>query len=176
MNSLWSNIFRSKVDEESLTGFLAKVPIFTELEKRDLSYLEKLVHVRNYHAQEIIFEQGDPGSGMYIIRSGHVTIFTRDNHDNEEELAILGPGDFFGETTLASPASREVSSRTTEATELLGLFRSDLLATSTKHPDIANHILLGLTKMISERLQTATIALRRLQTTSNDQVTDNESE
>lgn len=169
MNSLWNNIFRSKVDEESLAGFLAKVPIFTELEKRDLRYLEHLVHVRSYHAQETVFEQGDPGSGMYIIRSGHVVIFTRDDRDNEEELTTLGPGDFFGETTLAAPASREVSSRTTEITELLGLFRSDLLATSTKHPDIANRILLGLTKMISERLQTATIALRRIQQADNNQ-------
>lgn len=163
MNSLWNNIFRSKIDEESLAGFIAKVPVFTELEKRDLYYLENLIHVRSYRSQETVFEQGDPGSGMYIIRSGRVMIFTRDNHDAEEELAVLGPGDFFGETTLASPAPRTVSARTAENTELLGLFRSDLLATATKHPDIANRILLGLTKMISERLQAATLEIRRLQ-------------
>jgi len=163
MNSLWNNIFRSKSDEESLAGFIAKVPVFTELEKRDLNYLETLIHVRNYHSQETVFEQGDPGSGMYIIRSGHVVIFTRDNQDAEEELAILGPGDFFGETTLASPAPRTVSARTAEGTELLGLFRSDLLATAIKHPEIANRILFGLTKVISERLQTATLEIRGLQ-------------
>ena len=39
MNTLWNNIFRSKLDEETLGGFLAKVPVFTELEKRDLGYL-----------------------------------------------------------------------------------------------------------------------------------------
>lgn len=163
MNSLWNNIFRSKIDEESLAGFLAKIPVFTELEKRDLGYLETLIHVRNYTAQETVFEQSDPGSGMYIIRTGHVVIFTRDSHDREEELAILGPGDFFGETTLASPAPRTVSARTTEGTELLGLFRSDLLATATKHPEMANRILFGLTKMISERLQAATLEIRGLQ-------------
>ncbi|MCD6526287.1 MAG: cyclic nucleotide-binding domain-containing protein [Desulfuromonas sp.] len=169
MNTLWNNIFRSKLDEETLGGFLAKVPVFTELEKRDLGYLENLIHVRNYRPQETVFEQGDPGSGMYIIRSGRVVIFTRDDHDREEELAILAPGDFFGETTLASPAPRTVSARTAENTELLGLFRSDLLATATKHPDIATRILLGLTKMISERLQAATLEIRRLQQHSDDQ-------
>nr|WP_320114000.1 cyclic nucleotide-binding domain-containing protein [uncultured Desulfuromonas sp.] len=163
MNGLWESIFRSKTDEETLAGFLAKIPVFTELGKRDLSYLENLVHVRNYKAHETVFEQGDPGSGLYIIRSGSVAIFTRDNHDREEELALLAPGDFFGETTLASPAPRTVSARTTESCELLGLFRSDLLATSDKHPEIANRILFGLTKMISERLQTATLQLRNLQ-------------
>ncbi|EAT16493.1 cyclic nucleotide-binding domain-containing protein [Desulfuromonas acetoxidans] len=163
MNGLWESIFRSKTDEETLAGFLAKIPVFTELGKRDLNYLENLVHVRNYKAHETVFEQGDPGSGLYIIRSGNVAIFTRDNYDREEELALLGPGDFFGETTLASPAPRTVSARTTESCELLGLFRSDLLATSDKHPEIANRILFGLTKMISERLQTATFQLRNLQ-------------
>ena len=163
MNSLWESIFRSKTEEETLSGFLAKIPVFSELGKRDLNYLENLVHVRNYKAQETVFEQGDPGSGLYIIRSGGVTIFTRDGHDHEEELTTLGPGDFFGETTLASPAPRTVSARTTESSELLGLFRSDLLATSDKHPEIANRILFGLTKMISERMQTATLQLRNMQ-------------
>jgi len=168
MSGLWESIFRSKTDEETLAGFLAKIPVFSELGKRDLSYLENLVHVRNYKSHETVFEQGDPGSGLYIIRSGGVAIFTRDSHDREEELAILGPGDFFGETTLASPAPRTVSARTTESCELLGLFRSDLLATSDKHPEIANRILFGLTKMISERLQTATLQLRNLQQRLDD--------
>ena len=163
MNGLWESIFRSKNEEETLAGFLAKIPVFSELGKRDLTYLERLIHVRSYKSHETVFEEGDPGSGLYIIRNGSVIIFTRDKHDREEELTVLGPGDFFGETTLASPAPRTVSARTTESCELLGLFRSDLLATSDKHPEIANRILFGLTKMISERLQTATLQLRSLQ-------------
>ena len=55
-----------------------------------------------------------------------------------------------------------VSAATLENAELIGLFRSDLLATADTHPDIANRILLGLTMVISERLQAATLELRRL--------------
>lgn len=169
MNSPWDTIFRSKVDEESLAGFLAKVPIFSGLEKRGLNYLEQLIHVRSYRPQETVFEQGDPGSGMYLIRTGRVQIFTRNSQEREEALANLGPGDFFGETTLASPSPRTFSARTSEGSELLGLFRSDLLATGNKHPEIANHILLGLTRMLSERLQAATLEIRRLHAELNAQ-------
>ncbi|MBN2646072.1 MAG: cyclic nucleotide-binding domain-containing protein [Desulfuromonadaceae bacterium] len=158
----WSRIFRHKSEEETLGGFLAKVPIFSSLKNRDLAYLEKLVHVRTYHPQEIVYEQGDPGSGLYIIRSGRVSLFTRDAQDRKEELILLGPGDFFGETTLAAPAARMVSASALENCELIGLFRSDLLATADKHPEIANRILLGLTMVVSERLQAATLELRRL--------------
>ncbi len=163
MNSLWNNIFRTKLDEESLAAFLARVQVFSELEKNDLLYLEKLIHVRSYHPGETVFEQGDPGSGMYIIRNGRVSIFTRDDNGGEEELTVLGPGDFFGETTIASPAPRTFSAKAKETTELIGLFRPELLSTAEKRPEIANRILFGLIHVISERLQTATVEIRHLQ-------------
>ncbi len=163
MDALWSNIFHLNSDEESLVNFLAKLPVFHELEKRDLRQLEQLVHLRNYHSHETIFETGDPGTGMYIIRSGNVMIFTRDIHNNKHEMALLGPGDIFGETTLAAPAPRTFSARTTVSSELIGLFRTDLLTTATKRPETACRILFGLSKVISERLQRAAIELRALQ-------------
>jgi len=163
MDPLWSNIFRKKLAEDSLSYFLKHLPIFSELSPRALSILENLVHVRSYKAHETIFEEGDPGSGMYMIRSGAVKIFARDKHDAEQELAYLSPGDFFGETTLTAPAPRSASARALEATELVGLFRADILELAEKYPAISSSIFLGLTRVVSERLQAASLELRRLQ-------------
>lgn len=163
MNLLWSNIFRKKPEEESLACFLGTVPVFSELDSRELAYLESLVHIRRYSPEETVFEEGDTGSGMYVIRTGKVEIFLRDVEGREETLALLGPGDFFGETTLTAPASRTASARAMEATELLGLFRADLLETVQRHPGIASKIMLGLTRIVSERLQVAGQEIRRLQ-------------
>lgn len=163
MDVLWSNIFRLNTDEESLAGFLERIPVFNDMEKRDFKYLENMVHTRTYRANETVFEKGDPGSGMYIIRSGKVLIFNRDIHDQEQEMALLGSGELFGKTTLAAPSPRTFSARTTEATELIGLFRSDLLTTTSKHPAIACRILLGLSKLISEQSQRATLEITTLQ-------------
>ena len=163
MDPLWSNIFRSKPDEDSLAYFLKNLPIFAELSARELRILEEVSHQRSYKAHEIIFEENDPGSGMYMVRSGGVKIFVRNNEGGEDELATLGPGDFFGETTLTAPASRSASARTLEATELVGLFRADLLELSQRYPSVSGSILFGLTKVISERLQAASLEIRRLQ-------------
>ena len=176
MDPLWNNIFRKKLDEDSLAYFLKHLPIFLELSPRALASLEAVVHVRNYNDNETIFEEGDPGSGMYMIRSGMVKIYakgqtyTKDQQGEENELARLGPGDFFGETTLTAPAPRSASARTTETTELVGLFRADLLELAERHPAVSSSILLGLTKVVSERLQAASLEIRRLQSQTGEHI------
>ena len=163
MNPLWSNFFRSKIEEESLAYFLGTVPIFADLGKRERIQLESLVHIRTYKNNETVFEEGDPGSGMYVIRSGSVQVFSRDADGKEMEIARLGAGDFFGETTLTAPANRTASVRTLESAELLGLFRADVLELAKKQPAIACKILMGVTRVISERLQVAGKDLLTLQ-------------
>ena len=162
MDPLWTNIFHKKLDEESLAYFLKHLPIFSELSPRSLSTLEGIVHVRNYKANETVFEENDPGSGMYMIRSGSVKIYARDQNGAEDELAKLGPGDFFGETTLTAPAPRTASAKTTENTELVGLFRADILELAERKPAISSSIFLGLTRVVSERLQAAQAKLEQV--------------
>ena len=176
MDALWSNIFRGKLDEDSLAYFLKNLPTFSELTGKQLSILESVVHQRSYKAHETIFEEGDPGSGMYMIRSGSVRIFARNDDGSEEELANLEAGDFFGETTLTAPAPRSASARTLEATELVGLFRSDLMELSERQSGVTNSILFGLTRVVSERLQASSLENRRLQHLLGEQATPESSE
>lgn len=163
MDPLWTNIFHKKLDEDSLAYFLKHLPIFSELTPRSLAILEDIVHIRNYKANETIFEEGDPGSGMYMIRSGMVKIYAGQQNGKEDELATLIPGDFFGETTLTAPAPRTASARTLESTELVGLFRADILELAERKPAVSSNVFLGLTRVVSERLQAASLEIRRLQ-------------
>ncbi|WP_303720650.1 Crp/Fnr family transcriptional regulator [Malonomonas rubra] len=162
MNPFWSNIFRSSGYQETLAYFLSTVPIFSKLKKRELSFLENIVHVRDYKADEIIFEEGDIGSGMYAIRSGQVRIYTRDENGREIEQALLEPGDFFGEVALTASRPRIASARTTEASVLVGLFRSDMQDAVRKYPAISAKILLGLTRVISDRLHQSHLLINEL--------------
>ncbi len=170
MDPLWNNIFRKKHDENSLAYFLNNLPMFSELNGRELNLLEKMVHVRNYRPSETVFEEGDPGTGMYMIRSGSVGIFIKNLQGEDEELATLGPGDFFGETTLTAPAPRTATARTHEQTELVGLFRADLLEMVERYPTMISRILIGLTRIISERLQTASMEIRTLKSRLDEQL------
>ena len=170
MDPLWNNIFRKKHDEDSLAYFLNSLPMFSELNGRELNLLEKMVHQRNYNTLEVVFEEGDPGTGMYMIRNGGVKISAKNQQGDEEELAVLGPGDFFGETTLTAPAPRSATARTTEKTELIGLFRADLLEMVERQPTLTSRILIGLTRIVSERLQTASLEIRSLKRRQSEQL------
>ena len=162
MNPLWNNIFHKKLEEESIAYFLGSVPIFSDLGKRGRMQLESLMHLLTYKADEVIFEAGDPGSGMYVIRSGAVQIFNRSNKNGDIELARLGQKGFFGETTLAAPSKRTASARALEPTVLIGLFRADINELAKRNPAIAYKIMLSLSRAISERLHFADRKLTEL--------------
>jgi CRP-like cAMP-binding protein len=163
VNPFWNNIFRGRGHEDSLAYFLGTVPIFSKLNKQDLSFLETIVHERRYQADEVVFADGDIGSGMYAIRSGQVRIYTKDVHGNEIDQALLEAGDFFGEVALTASRPRIASACTTEPTVLVGLFRADMLEAVRKHPSISAKILLGLTRVISDRLHQSNLQLLALQ-------------
>lgn len=162
MNPLWSNIFHKKLEEESIAYFLGSVSIFSDLGKRSRLQLESLMHLRTYKKGEVIFEAGDPGSGMYVIRNGAVQIFNRADENGEIELAHLGQKDFFGETTLAAPSKRTASARASEPTVLIGLFRADINELAKRNPAVAYKILLSLSRVIGERLHCSDKTLNSL--------------
>ncbi len=160
MDPFWSNIFRKPGYKATLAYFLGTIPIFANLGRRELGFLEALVHQRNYHPDEVVFTEGDIGSGMYIIRSGGVRIEMKNEHGENRVQANLEAGDFFGEIALTTPHPRIATATATEQTVLVGLFRADILDAVRKHPAIASKILLGLTRVLSERLQHAGLRLR----------------
>ncbi|MCD6580347.1 MAG: cyclic nucleotide-binding domain-containing protein [Desulfuromusa sp.] len=175
MNPFWNNIFRSSGYEQTLAYFLSTMPMFKKLDKRELAFLENIVHVRNYETDETIFSEGDIGSGMYSIRSGQVQVFNRTEHGKEIKQAILESGDFFGEIALTASRPRCASAKAMEPTVLVGLFRSDMLEAVRRHPVPSAKIMLGLNRVISDRLLQCNIQLQELkkqQASNRKQQTD----
>ena len=161
MQSLWKNIFRTQTSRESFASLLSSTPMFSKLRDRDLDILKSFFHPRHYSADELIFEQGEPASGMYLIRTGSVRILFHKPDGTGAELARLGPGDFFGESSLAVPGTRNATARTLESAELLGFFHSDLQDILEKHPSLAGRLLFGLASTLGIRLQTCSAELLR---------------
>jgi CRP-like cAMP-binding protein len=63
-----------------------------------------------FEAGELIFEQGDRGDAMFIIRLGRVRIYSQGERGKELTLNVYGEGDFFGEFSL--PVRRQSSGQT----------------------------------------------------------------
>ena len=126
-NALWKNLFSQRVIREGTTEeVLSKVPAFANLSPRDLKEVAAIVHKREYRAGEPVFYQGDPGLGMYIVQDGEVSIAILGKDGNEQELAVLGDGDFFGELALLDESPRSANAICKTDCTLIGFFRPDL--------------------------------------------------
>src|SRR6185503_11052601 len=140
----------------------ARIPIFKNLARAELSLVANMVHARTYHPDEVVFLEGQPGTGMYAITSGAVNITLNYRRDDEILLAQLKEGDFFGEISLLDESPRSASAVAVGPTELIGFFRSDLMDLIDKNPRMGNKIMLGLAAVLVERLRATNTELRRL--------------
>lgn len=152
-SSIWSNIFNTPTEKSDLEKSLQAIPMFKELNKKDLSIVSKLINNRSYIAGEYIFSQGDPGLGLYIIRNGEVTI-KRFTSDNEELLlATLLKGDFFGELALIDGEKRSASAVAKTDAKIAVIFKPDLDEFVDKYPQKGIKILKGVLQIITYRLR-----------------------
>lgn len=152
-SSLWSNIFKAESDEEKIFDLLRKFPAFADLKKKELKMIRKLVHVREYLPNEIIFYEGDPGISMFIIESGRVEISHTFKSGIKQELALLFAGDFMGEFSAVVEGLRTATATALTNTRLLIIFRPDLIELINREPDLGVKILLGFTKIFVEKLR-----------------------
>ncbi|HUJ73271.1 MAG TPA: cyclic nucleotide-binding domain-containing protein [bacterium] len=152
---LFRAIFSRKGKEApDLLQFLAGIALFEMLEPKELKKVCAMVHERTYQAGELIFEQGTPGSAMYIIRSGAVEVFRQDAAGHPlMRLALLREGAFFGEDSLLDEDLRFISTRAVEATDALAFFRADLDQIIARMPVTGNKILRKVAWVTARRLE-----------------------
>ncbi len=128
---------------------LKNVPIFSQLERRDLERLAKLMSSRQVKAGDVIIKEGDQAAGFFVIRSGKVEVVKETDGGNSEVLNTLGSGDFFGEMALFEGFPRMATIRAVEDTECLAMTRWDFTAEMKSHPQIA----VGMVPVLVRRLR-----------------------
>ena len=74
--------------------------------------------VQEHPPGTVLFRDGDPGEFMYVIQTGRVRVFTEVKGD-QKQLAILGPGDFFGEMAILNAKPRTASAEVVEDARML---------------------------------------------------------
>lgn len=148
MDSLWANIFRTK-PLAGTRALLKRVPMFAELSRRELAEVEKILYRRSYAPDEVIFRQGDPGVGMYVIERGTVAVI---QESTGRTLASLRAGEFFGEIALLNETPRSARAVATTASVLHGLFQAELYDLVQRNPRLGTKLLLPLARNLGSRL------------------------
>lgn len=98
-----------------------------------------------------IFRAGDPGRELYIVREGRVVI-TRSGAD---DVATLGPGDFFGEMSLLESLPREFDARASGPVSLRVLGPGALMMRLRRDPSFALEMLHQLSGRLRGSIQSA---------------------
>lgn len=106
----------------AICEFLLQVPIFAEHTPNSLAEIAGHMHTQRFPPGHQIFRQGDPGDYFYLVRDGSVRIL---DEDGGKELAVLGPGSFFGEVALIAEQPRNATAVTGAAAELYALDKAN---------------------------------------------------
>jgi CRP-like cAMP-binding protein len=104
-------------------ALLEQAPVFAGLPRRLLGRLAVQLFEKAYGAGEVVFREGDPGKGLFVVLDGGVAI-TRRTPGGEQRLSALGPGACFGELALIDDLPRSATARATVPSRLLILYRS----------------------------------------------------
>lgn len=129
---------------------LKKVDLFSGLKEKALRGLAEFCVERHFKRGETLVEQGDSGLGLYVIASGKVKIIKKTSTGENLEIAVLGPGDFFGEMTVLDSSPRSASVVAVEDTECLILTAWEFKARLEEHPEIALKVLPVVVKRFRE--------------------------
>lgn len=130
---------------------LEQVPLFRDCSPDVLEQLASATAEFAFPADGPIVQQGQVGNGLYVIVSGGARIVA-----GSEEVARLGPGDFFGELSVIDQRPRAATAYALGDTVCLALASWDLVAVLEREPVLAMNLL----KELAGRLRAADAQLR----------------
>lgn len=136
---------------------LAGFPLFQSMSEADLQAVARVLQVREYEPAEIVFERGDRGDAMFLIRRGQVRIFMTDADGNDVTFRTYGPQQIIGEFSLIDGQPRSASADAYDLAQLLILERGDFTALLRDHPLIG----IEMMRALAERLRYGTRALEK---------------
>jgi CRP/FNR family cyclic AMP-dependent transcriptional regulator len=126
---------------------LEDMEFFKLLGEEDRRALAGVVDLIRLKDSETLFRAGDPGESLFLVRSGEMELYVRDNAGQKIILDIVRPGDFFGEIALLDAGARTATAVSVADSELIELDRDDLLLLFGKKPDAALSMLAAMGRM-----------------------------
>lgn len=128
----------------SLFSLMNTFSFFQVLEEESLKAIFSCLIMKNFRAEEFILHRGHPGHYLYFIVSGRVAVLNQ----NDLTIALLGPGEIFGEMSLFSGQPVCASIKAVEPVKILTLSGKDLSQILIRHPFLQ----MAFTRLLVQRL------------------------
>jgi CRP/FNR family transcriptional regulator len=140
---------QTQLDKSARVATLKKVPFFSRLGEEVLQALAEVALPKHYHKGEVIFLEGDPCPGLYVVHSGAVKIFKISHGGREQVLTIDPPGHSVAELPALDEGSYPASAMAMEDSTLLLIPKREFHSLCRQHPDIA----FGLIRSLAGRFR-----------------------
>ena len=127
---------------------MRRSPLFAALDDDAAkTLLENMVKGRMERG-DVLFHEGDQGDKLYVIVEGKIKLGRTSADGRENLLAILGPGEMFGELSLFDPGPRTATATAIAETQILGLSNEQLQRFITARPYVAGTLLAALARRL----------------------------
>jgi CRP-like cAMP-binding protein len=130
--------------DENRIDLLKQVPLFADVERRDLRDIANTMKERNFSAGQVIATEGQSGVGFFVIEEGEASVEVDGN-----EVARLGPGDYFGEIALIAESARTATVKAESDIRALGLTSWEFRPLVETNASIAWKLLEALAKRLA---------------------------
>src|SRR6516225_1860062 len=128
---------------------LRRVPIFAGLSETELKFLAERAVPRNYTKGELVFSEGDPCAGLFVIESGHLRIFKSSPSGREQVLTFEGPGSSVAELPVFDGGTYPASTSAVDDARVYFISRPDFHSLCLVHPQVPLKVL----KVVGTRLR-----------------------
>ncbi len=128
-------------DRPSTRNVLQAAPLFAALSEEEIGFLSMRAGARSCAPGELLFSEGQPCAGLYVIASGRVRIFKTSPTGREQVLAMEGPGSSIAELPVFDGGSYPASAAAVDSAEVLFVSRNDFRALCLEHPEVALKVL-----------------------------------
>jgi CRP-like cAMP-binding protein len=129
--------------------YLQNITLFKGFTEDEMAELDRITSMASVKKKKPIYLPGDPGRQVYILKSGRVKISRITEDGKEITLALLKPGEIFGELEALDETPRDTLAEALDDIQLCVIQREDFMALLKKHMDL----FFRLTKLIGFRLR-----------------------
>ena len=149
-------------NREQIKGYLRRVHLFDGLSDSDLETVAGACYEEAFLEDHTLFNEGEVGDALYVVIAGAVRLVKSSPQGQEQELAVIGMGDFLGEMALIDKGPRSASALIKRNTTLLVLSKRQLDILMERDHEIALKIYRIFATTLSERLRTANARVTEL--------------
>lgn len=127
---------------------MRRAPLLAALDDEDAEALLSQMTPHRMERGDILFREGDRGDSLYVIADGKVKLGRTSTDGRENLVAILGPGEMFGELSLFDPGPRTMTATAVAETTVLGFGNDALTRVLTGRPEVPKALLAALAKRL----------------------------